>query len=70
MGLMIYAADNNYLNEIPVNKIGDFEAALLSYFKTEHGDLLDQINKSGDWNDDIQASFEAALKKFSSTQTW
>ena len=70
MGLMIYAADNDYLNEIPVNKIGDFEAALLSYFKTEHGDLLDQINKSGDWNDDIQASFEAALKKFSSTQTW
>jgi hypothetical protein len=31
---------------------------------------MDQINKSGDWNDDIQASFEAALKKFSSTQTW
>ena len=70
MGLMIYAADNDYLNEIPVNKIGDFEAALLSYFKAEHGDLLDQINKSGDWNDDIKASFEAALKKFSSTQTW
>ena len=70
MGLMIYAADNDYLNEIPVNKIGDFAAALLSYFKAEHGDLLDQINKSGDWNDDIQASFEAALKKFSSTQTW
>ena len=70
MGLMIYAADNDYLNEIPVNKIGDFEAALLSYFKAEHGDLLEQINKSGDWNDDIQASFEAALKKFSSTQTW
>ena len=70
MGLMIYAADNDYLNEIPVHKIGDFEAALLSYFKAEHGDLLDQINKSGDWNDDIQASFEAALKKFSSTQTW
>ena len=70
MGLMIYAADNDYLNKIPVNKIGDFEAALLSYFKAEHGDLLDQINKSGDWNDDIKASFEAALKKFSSTQTW
>ena len=70
MGLMIYAADNDFLNEIPVNKIGDFEAALLSYFKAEHGDLMDQINKSGDWNDDIQASFEAALKKFSSTQTW
>jgi len=70
MALMIYAADNKFLSEVPVNKIGDFESALLSYMKAEHGDLLGQINKTGDWNDDIQASFEAALKKFSSTQTW
>ena len=70
MALMIYAADNKFLSEIPVSKIGDFESALLSYMKAEHGDLLEQINKTGDWNDDIQASFEAALKKFSSTQTW
>jgi F-type H+/Na+-transporting ATPase subunit alpha len=70
MALMIYAADNKFLSEVPVSKIGDFESALLSYMKAEHGDLLEQINKTGDWNDDIQASFEAALKKFSSTQTW
>jgi F-type H+-transporting ATPase subunit alpha len=70
MALMIYAADNKFLSEVPVSKIGDFESALLSYMKAEHGDLLGQINKTGDWNDDIQASFEAALKKFSSTQTW
>tara|TARA_B110000503_G_scaffold139228_1_gene227154 strand:- start:11 stop:1555 length:1545 start_codon:yes stop_codon:yes gene_type:complete len=70
MALMIYAADNKFLSDVAVNKIGDFESALLSYMKAENSDLMEQINKTGDWNDDIQASFEAALKKFSSTQTW
>ena len=70
MALMIYAADNKFLSDVAVNKIGDFESALLSYMKAENSDLMEQINKTGDWNDDIRASFEAALKKFSSTQTW
>ncbi|MEH6466098.1 MAG: F0F1 ATP synthase subunit alpha [Porticoccus sp.] len=70
MGLMIYAVDNGYLKEVAVNKVGDFEAALLSYMKAEHGDLLDQVNQSGDWNNDIEASYKAALEKFVSTQTW
>jgi len=70
MALTIYAADNGYLKEVAVNKIGDFEAALLSYMKAEHGDLLDQVNQDGDWNDDIEVSYKAALEKFVSTQTW
>ncbi|MDC1145080.1 F0F1 ATP synthase subunit alpha, partial [Porticoccaceae bacterium] len=70
MGVMVYAADNGYLQSVEVNKIGDFEAALLAYMKAEHGDLMDQINQSGDYNDDIGAGFKAALDKFVATQTW
>jgi len=70
MGLMLYAADNGFLKAVEVNKIGDFESALLSYMKAEHGDLMDQINQSGDYNDDIAAGFKAALEKFVATQTW
>jgi len=70
MGLMLYAADNGFLKDVEVNKIGDFESALLSYMKAEHGDLVNQINQSGDYNDDIAAGFKAALEKFVATQTW
>ena len=70
MALVIFAAEKGYLKEIAVNKVGDFESALLSYVKAEHGDLLDQVNQSGDWNDDIQASYKAALDQFVATQTW
>ncbi|MBT4213649.1 MAG: F0F1 ATP synthase subunit alpha [Porticoccaceae bacterium] len=70
MGVMVYAADQGFLKEIEVSKIGDFESALLSYMKAEHSDLMDQINQAGDYNDDIAAGFKAALEKFVSTQTW
>ncbi|GAB1265655.1 F0F1 ATP synthase subunit alpha [Aurantivibrio infirmus] len=70
MAIVIYAADKGYLKEIPVNKIGDFEASLLSYMNSEHGDLMKKINQTGEYNDEIVDSFKAALEKFIATQTW
>ena len=70
MGLVLYAADEGYLNDVEVNKIGDFEDALLSYMHAEHGDLMSSIVESGDYNDEIEGSFKSALEAFKSTQTW
>ncbi len=70
MGVSLFAANEGYLKPVPVNKIVDFEAALLSYMRSDHGDLLDKVNESGAWNDDIQASYKAALDKFSASQSW
>ncbi|MBT4520115.1 MAG: F0F1 ATP synthase subunit alpha, partial [Halieaceae bacterium] len=70
MGVMLYAANEGYLNDIEVSKIGDFEAALLSFMHADHGDLMKSIVESGDYNDDIETSFKEALEKFKTTQTW
>ncbi|MDG1475378.1 MAG: F0F1 ATP synthase subunit alpha, partial [Porticoccaceae bacterium] len=70
MGVVVYAADNGFLQSVEVNKIGDFEAALLSYMKSEHADLMEKINQSGDYNDEISAGFKGALETFVATQTW
>ena len=70
MGVVLFAADKGYLKDIEVNKIGDFEDALLSYMHSEHGDLMKGISVSGDYNDEIDASFKAAIDQFKSTQTW
>jgi F-type H+-transporting ATPase subunit alpha len=37
---------------------------------SEHGDLLAKVNETGDWNDDIEGQFKAAIDKFKATQTW
>ena len=70
MGLLLYAADEGFLSDIEVAKIGDFESALLSYMHAEHGALMTGIVESGDYNDEIAGSFKSALEAFKSTQTW
>jgi len=70
MGVVLYAANEGHLNDIEVNKIGDFEDAFLSYMHAEHGDLMSGIVQSGDYNDEIEATFKAAIETFKKTQTW
>ena len=70
MGIMLYAANEGFLKDVEVNKIGDFEQALLSFMHSEHGDLMDKIVASGDYSDEIEAAFKAAIEKFKATQTW
>jgi F-type H+-transporting ATPase subunit alpha len=70
MGLMIYAANEGHLNDVPVEKVGDFEAALLSFANSEFADTMQEIAKSGAWNDDLEAKFKQAIEKFKSTQSY
>jgi len=70
MGIVLYAANEGHLKEVELNKIADFEAALLSYMNSEYSDLMDNINDTGDYSDDIQNSFKEAMDKFVSTQSW
>lgn len=66
----IFAAEKGYLKGIELKKIGDFEAALLSFMNGEHAELMKLINDSGDYNAEIEAELKAGLDKFVATQTW
>ncbi len=70
MGLSIYAANEGHLKEVPLNKVLDFEASLLSFAASEYGDLLDQINETGNWDDETEAKFKEIMEKFVSTQSY
>ncbi|MDG1460271.1 MAG: F0F1 ATP synthase subunit alpha, partial [Luminiphilus sp.] len=70
MGVLLYAANENQLGDVPVDKIGDLETALLAYMHAEHGALMSEIAADGGWNDDREAAFKAAIDTFKSTQAW
>jgi F-type H+-transporting ATPase subunit alpha len=70
MGVILYAANEGFLNGLEITKIGDFEAALLSFMRSEHADLMTKIDDTGAYNDDIAATFKTALDKFKNSQTW
>jgi len=64
MAFSLYAANEGYLNDVPVNKVVAYEQAMLADMKSNHGDLIAQINESGDYNDDITAAMKSALDNF------
>ncbi|MBR2514402.1 MAG: F0F1 ATP synthase subunit alpha, partial [Halomonas sp.] len=70
MALSLYAANEGHLDDVSVDKVLDFERALHDYMKSEHGDLLDKINQTGDYNGEIQDGLKSGLEKFKATQSW
>ncbi|MCZ2721824.1 F0F1 ATP synthase subunit alpha [Marinomonas sp. 15G1-11] len=70
MGVILYAANDGYLADVETSKIGSFEVSLLGYMHSEHADLMADINKTGNYNGEIEATFKAAIEKFKATQTW
>ena len=70
MGVSLFAANEGYLDDVPVAKIVPFEAAMHDHFRSNHQDLLDQVEQSGDWNENIQAAFAKGLDEFKANGTW
>ncbi|EDN70918.1 ATP synthase F1, alpha subunit [Beggiatoa sp. PS] len=70
MAVSLYAANEGYLDDVDVNKVVDFESALHTYMKNNQTELLQKINDSGDYSEDIANSFKAALEDFKTNHTW
>ena len=70
MGVSLFAAEKGYLQDIEVAKVLDFEAALISYMNSAYADLMKDINATGNFNGEIEASLKEGIEKFKATQTW
>ena len=70
MGVSLYAANAGFLDSLEVKKVRDFEAALLSFMKSEESDLMAKINQTGDFSDEIKNGMHSAIERFVKTNTW
>ncbi len=70
MAVSLYAVNQGYLDDIDAKKVVDFENALQDFMKSQHKGLLDQIDASGDWTAEIEASMKAAIDDFKANHTW
>ncbi|MEE4380153.1 MAG: F0F1 ATP synthase subunit alpha [Candidatus Competibacteraceae bacterium] len=70
MGVSLYAVERGYLDDLPLDKIGDFEAALLAYMHSNQAELMKKINETGDFNDEIDAAFKKAVDDFKANHAW
>ena len=69
-GLVLFAAERGYLEDVELAKIGSFEAALLAYVDRDHAPLMQEINQTGGYNDEIEGKLKGILDSFKATQSW
>ena len=70
MAASLFAADKGYLDDVAADKVTDFEAALHQYMRSEQAELVDKINETGDFSDEIQNGLHEAMKAFKKSHTW
>ena len=70
MGVVLYAANEGFLQDIEVEKILDFESALMSYMNSEEASFMEQVNKEGVYTDEVVNKMHQSIEKFKNTQTW
>jgi len=62
--VVIYAGTRGYLDTVPTNQVGRFEAELLSRLHGKHQDILDTIRTSKELKADTEAKLKEALEAF------
>ena len=68
--LVIFAAERGYLEDVELDKILPFEAALLDFARQKYADLLQNVEAHPDYNDEVVKQFADVVTEFKSTQTY
>jgi F-type H+-transporting ATPase subunit alpha len=66
--VVIWAAQNGYLDQVPVARVKEFQSKLTEYFTTRKGQLLAKIGREKELSDALKAELKAAAEEFK--QTW
>jgi len=64
MALSLFAANEGYLDDVEVNKVVAFEAALLSHFRSGYASDIDAINSNPVYDDEMEAKLRSIVEDF------
>ena len=61
---LIFIGTEGLLNDLPTDKIADFEDGILSYINDNNSALLKEIKDTGKLGDDVKAGLKKATNDF------
>ena len=67
MAVSLFSVNEGFLDDVPSEKVVDFETALHAYARANAQDLLDKINSSGDYDEDAQGKLKTLVESFKET---
>ncbi|MEO7911264.1 MAG: F0F1 ATP synthase subunit alpha [Roseiflexaceae bacterium] len=72
--VMLYAATNGFLNDVPVSAVGQWKQDFIQFVHTSHADLMRQIFENRldrkFPSDEIRSTLEGAIKEFKQTSNY
>ena len=63
----MYAAVNGYMDDVPVDRVRDFEEGLLTYLETSKAEILSSITEMKDIDDKTDEKLKEAISAFKQT---
>ena len=70
MALTLWAINKGSYEDVPVSKALAFEADFLGYVRTQHADVLDQINQHGVMSDENEQVLTEAINTFKASRNY
>ena len=67
---VIYASNEGFLSDVPVEKIGSFEESYLRYMHDEQSELMNEIDDTANYNDDIAGRLKSAIETFKQNHSY
>ena len=70
MAVSLFAVDRGFVDDVEVGQVVGFEKAMHDYMRSQHKDLLDTINRTGEYDDETEKALSQALEEFKAKGTW
>ncbi len=65
--IILYAVNNNHLNDIAIDRIGEFEQGFYEYMEVQGKEILDTIRTTKEITEDTEQKLVDAIKHFKQT---
>ncbi|MGN6360448.1 MAG: F0F1 ATP synthase subunit alpha, partial [Thermomicrobiales bacterium] len=64
---MIFAVNEGHLDDVPVERISEFEEGFYNFLDMSHADILDEISQKKVLSDDLRGALASAIKEYKQT---
>ncbi len=70
MALSLYIAGEGLLDDVPANKVSDFEHELHQFARDRYAHLLEKINKDPVFSDEVAEQMKKCVEEFKQNMSW
>jgi F-type H+-transporting ATPase subunit alpha len=70
MALTLFAIEKGYMDEMPINKLRDFEAVLHDYAADQYGEFMAKLSQTGAYDDEVANKLTEIIEQCQQTQSW